>query len=133
MGIIYNEEGQYVKNVEKKIEVDTEKKVHSLILQRNRRHLGQARKTPFVTRKWAKKLKWDGTGDLGKDILSGSILNKEIFGSTVQMYFGSLKKTKFSRVENCETKSKYGGIQSLLEVETRRDRYITIWTPYRTL
>ena len=42
-------------------------------------------------------MKWDGTGDLGKDILSGDILNQRKFSETVQLYFESLRASRMGR------------------------------------
>ena len=94
--IALDDTGQYVKDDASKIEVVEPTEVHKLLLHRNKKHLGQAKRTPFARGKWAQALKWDGTGDLGKDILSGSILNKEKFTSTVQLYFESLKTTRLT-------------------------------------
>ena len=77
--------------------IKKEIEVHENLLKRNRKHLGQAKGTPFATGKWAKALKWDGTGDLGEEILSGSILHKHQFEDTVQLYFESLKTTRMAR------------------------------------
>ncbi len=87
--VAYDEDGHYVKDSKNKIEVEDPEDIHNMILKRNRKHLGQAKKTPFATGQWAKELNWDGTGDMGSDILSGSILNTEIFSSTAQLYFES--------------------------------------------
>ena len=94
--VAVDEQGRYVKDEASKLEVSNPAEVHNVLLTRNKKHLGQARRTPFASGKWARSLKWDGTGDLGTDILSGSILNKEKFGRTVQLYFESLRTTRFS-------------------------------------
>ena len=62
--------------------------------------LSQARHTPFATGELATSLKWDGTGDLGRDILSGDILNQAMFLSTIQLYFESLKTHNMAKELN---------------------------------
>ena len=94
--VSYDEEGNFAKDSTQKTELTSAIEVHDMILKRNQSHLGQAQKTPFATGKWAKKLKWDGTGDLGSEILSGTILEKEIFSGTVQLYFECLKTRHLS-------------------------------------
>ena len=42
-------------------------------------------------------MKWDGTGDLGKDILSGDITTQRKFSKTVQNYFECLSANKMAR------------------------------------
>ena len=96
MWVAVNEQGQYVKDKASKIVVDNPQEVHNALLHRNRKNLGQAKQTPFAEGQWAQKLKWDGTGDLGNDILSGTILNKERFDSTIQLYFESLQTIRFT-------------------------------------
>ena len=94
--IAYDDEGEYVKDPTKKVEVTKEAEVHEILLKRNRKHLGQAKRTPFARGKWSQQLKWDGTGELGRDILNGSILNKAKFDRTVQLYFESLQTRRFA-------------------------------------
>ncbi len=132
--VAYDTNGKHVKDMRNKIEVDTIDKVHNVLLTRNRTHLGQAAPTPFAKGSWADRLKWDGTGDIGRDILSGSLLNKEEFSRIVQLYFESLTKTRFS-----------GGLhitkQPTLSLEeykkfwkkARRDGHIAIRPSRRTL
>ena len=91
-----NRKGEYVKDMENKLEFSTEDEVHTVLLRRNSQHLGQAAQTPFASGEWNSRLKWDGTGTMGIDILNGTILNQEKFGRTVQLYFESLTKTRFS-------------------------------------
>ena len=52
-------------------------KIHNQLLKQNTKQLTQAKNTPLATGELADALKWDGTGDLGRDILSGDILNKK--------------------------------------------------------
>ena len=94
--IAYDDNGQYCKDHTRKLEIETDTEVHKKLLQRNKKHLGQAKKTPFARKPWSTQLKWDGTGDLGKDILSGDILNQKKFSSTVQLYFESLKTNRIT-------------------------------------
>ena len=94
--VAYDAEGNFIKDTKKKTEFTSSSDVHNMILRRNQLHLGQAKGTPFATGIWADKLKWDGTGELGRDMLSGNILNKDKFSRTVQLYFESLKKRQFS-------------------------------------
>ena len=92
-----NNEGNYVKDNSNKRILTKADEIHSALLKRNQRHLAQAQNTPFASGKWATDLKWDGTGDLGKDILSGDILNKTVFESTTQLYFESLITSRMSK------------------------------------
>jgi len=98
--VAYTDEGDYVKDQNSKIEFTKVKEIHKHLLHRNRKHLSQARNTPFASGKWAIDLKWDGTGDIGSEILSGNILNKQRFDQTVQLYFESLKTTQMNRSLN---------------------------------
>jgi len=95
--IAYDEKGNYIKDPQNKVEVKSEEEVHEKLLARNKKHLGQARGTPFARGSPAKKLNWDGTGDMGNDILSGNILNQQKFFKIVQLYFESLSANRMAR------------------------------------
>ena len=60
-------------------------------------------------------MKWDGKGDLGRDILSGNILNKHIFERTIQLYLESLKVTNMSKQLN------------IIKPQISIDEYKTFW------
>ena len=98
--IALDKDGEYTKDAGNKQVLTKESEIHKQLLRRNRRHLGQAKHTPFAGGRWAATLKWDGSGDLGSDILSGNILNKERFERTAQLYFESLRTTRLSRSLN---------------------------------
>ena len=95
--IANDRKGNYIKDPQNKTEITLEEEIHMKLLERNKKHLGQVRRTPFARGSLAKKLKWDGTGDLGKDILSGDILNQRKFSETVQLYFESLRASRMGR------------------------------------
>ena len=95
--IAYNSDGEYVKEHKSKLILHKEEDVHSALLKRNQKHLTQAQNTPFATGYLAKKLKWDGTGDLGADILSGDILNKARFEAVIQSYFECLQTSRMTQ------------------------------------
>ena len=95
--IAVDDNGSFVKDQERKKTVDTKEELHLQLLRRNREHLAQAKDTPFANGRFRQDLKWDGTGKLGRDILSGDILKKEIFSRTIQLYFESLKVDKMSQ------------------------------------
>ena len=125
--IAYDNNGNHCKDQMRKIEIEKDTEVHEKLLQRNKKHLGQAKKTPFAQKPWSAKLKWDGTGDLGRDILSGDILNQQKFSSTVQLYFESLKTNRMS--------SKIKTVRASLSLEEykkfwRKKREDTVTSPF---
>jgi len=125
--ISYDENGRYKKDPNNKVEINSSTKAHKLLLQRNQQHLGQAKNTPFASGEWKKKLKWDGTGNIGRDILSGDILNQQKFNSTVQLYFESLATTRF--------KGKLNAIKAKLSLEEyrkfwKKKREETVTSPF---
>ena len=95
--VAFNSAGEYTKDPSNKTILDKEQEVHKALLKRNQKHLAQAKNTPFATGILAQQLKWDGTGDMGADILSGDILNKAQFEETVQRYFECLQTSKMSQ------------------------------------
>ena len=95
--VAMDDSGEYCKDIDRKQILETKESVHTQLLARNTRHLSQAKDTPFATGKLARALKWDGTGDLGTDILSGEILNKEKFSRIIQLYFESLRTKNFPK------------------------------------
>ena len=98
--VAQDETGKYVKDPTNRRVIEDETKIHKHLLRRNIQQLTQAKETPFANGELAKKLKWDGTGDLGRDVLSGDILNKYKFESTIQLYLESLKVTNMSKQLN---------------------------------
>ncbi len=92
-----NDAGEYIKDMNGKETVEEARSIHDHLLRRNITHLSQAKHTPFAKGPLARALKWDGTGDLGRDILSGDILNQARFSSTVQLYFESLRTRNFAK------------------------------------
>ncbi len=95
--IAVDDNGNYTKDHQHKQVLEDEKSIHTQLLRRNKKHLTQAKNTPFARGRMARALRWDGTGDLGRDILSGDILNQERFSRTIQLYLESLKVNRMSR------------------------------------
>ncbi len=71
-----DEHGNYSKNPESRTQISETNQIHKALLKRNSNHLSQASSTPFAKGKFSKGLKWDGTGKLSDDILSGEILQE---------------------------------------------------------
>ena len=46
--VAYDENGNYCKDLQRKIDLDKEQDVHRILLKRNKKHLGQAKYTPFA-------------------------------------------------------------------------------------
>ena len=95
--IAVDENGNYTKDHQHKQILEDRESIHTQLLRRNKKHLTQAKHTPFAQGRMARALKWDGTGELGRDILSGDILNKERFSRTIQLYLESLQVNRMSR------------------------------------
>ena len=57
-------DGNFVKDTKTQIIYDTKEEVHHQLLKRNRKHLRQAKQTPFASGELSGQLKWDGTGQL---------------------------------------------------------------------
>ena len=74
-----NEEGEYCKDTQKRQIYETKEEIHTALLKRNETHLNQAYRTPFATGPLQKGLKWDGTGPLAGDMLTGEVLNQQQF------------------------------------------------------
>ena len=89
-----DDQGTFIKDINQRTVYDTKDEVHKHLLQRNRKHLRQAKKTPFASGRWSQELKWDGTGDLGNAMLSGDLLHQRNFSSTVKAYFESLAQCR---------------------------------------
>ena len=93
-----DENGNYTKDPATKI-VSTEKElIHNQLLDRNTDHLGQAEGTPFAKGWLRQNLRWDGTGKLADDILTGQILNKKKFESAMQLYLECLRMNDMTRL-----------------------------------
>ena len=90
--------GNYIKDHEHKQIYSDAKQIHAQLLQRNEEHLTQASVTPFAKGNLKKKLKWDSTGVLTDDILSGDLLNQRRFGAAMQLYLESLRVQDLSRL-----------------------------------
>ena len=73
-------------------------KIHAELLRRNAAHLNQAAKTSFASGTLGRGLKWDGTGRLAEDILTGEVLQKTRYSSAMQLYLESLKMNDLSRM-----------------------------------
>ncbi len=93
-----NEEGVYTKDPALRISHTDGKIIHSKLLERNAEHLTQASGTPFA-RGWLRnRLKWDGTGPLAEELLTGNLLNERRFKESMQLYLESLKMNDLSRM-----------------------------------
>ena len=93
-----DDEGNYIKDHEHKQIYSDEKQIHAQLLRRNEEHLTQASVTPFAKGTLRKKLKWDSTGVLTDDILSGNLLNQRRFSAAMQLYLESLRVKDISRL-----------------------------------
>ena len=93
-----DENGNYTKDNNNKEIYTDEESVHQKILQRNHDHLQQASSTPFARGYLRKDLKYDGTGKLSSNILTGEILNERKFRSTMQLYLESLKMNDIKKM-----------------------------------
>ena len=93
-----DEEGNYVKDEDRKIIHTKSETIHKALLQRNERHLNQAAGTPFAQGRLRKKLKWDGTGRLSDEILTGEILNRRRFDAEMQLYLESIRVNRLSNL-----------------------------------
>ncbi len=83
--------GNFTKDHHLRQVFETKEDVHQQLLKRNRKHLRQAKHTPFATGRLAKGLKWDGTGVVGGDILTGRILQHDEVSRTAKAYFDCLR------------------------------------------
>ncbi len=93
-----DENGNYTKDPATKI-VSTDKEIiHDKLLSRNTDHLGQAEGTPFAQGWLRQNLRWDGTGRLADDILTGQILNTKRFDSAMQSYLECLRMNDMTRL-----------------------------------
>ena len=70
--IARDDQGNFIKDRTKAQVLETKEEVHHQLLIRNKKHLRQAKKTPFARTHIANKLKWDSTGFLGEEILNGN-------------------------------------------------------------
>lgn len=121
-----DEDGNFIKDENRKVVYTKGKEIDKALLRRNEEHLNQARHTPFATGKLRKGLKWDGTGQLSDDILTGDILNQVRLDDAMQLYLESI------RVQDL---SKLGIIKPLLHLEEyqtfwRKKRETTVTSPY---
>ena len=93
-----DDNGNYIKDFERKTIYTEKQQVHAALLKRNADHLGQAGDTPFAKGRWKKSLKWDGSGYAADDILTGNILNDRRFTASMQLYLECLKVQDLSRL-----------------------------------
>ena len=96
--IAEDDAGNYVKDVSRRTVYTTGKEIHSVLLQRNARHLRQASRTPFARGNLRNRLKWDGTGKLASELLTGEVLNQQQFSPAMQLYLESIKVQDLSRL-----------------------------------
>ena len=93
-----DDNGEYSKDpVHKKIYTEA-KEIHAKLLTRNAEHLSQASGTPFARGWLCNRLKWDGTGPLADEILTGNILNERRFRESMQLYLESLQMNNLTRM-----------------------------------
>ena len=69
-----------------------------MLLNRNAEHLRQAATTPFAQGRLEKRLKWDSTGTLSDDMLTGRLLDERRIGAAMQHYLECLKVKDLSRL-----------------------------------
>ena len=93
-----NENGNFNKDMDRKLVYTNKDDINKAILQRNKSHLGQASVTPFAQGQLRKELKWDGTGPLGEKMLNGTILYERRFAASMQLYLESLRVNDMSRL-----------------------------------
>ena len=90
--------GNYTKDSDRKV-ISTEKDaIHNQSLRRNADHLGQAEGTAFAKGWMRQTLRWDGTGKLAEDMLTGKILNQRRFSTAMQLYLECIKMDDLSRL-----------------------------------
>ena len=93
-----DDNGTYIKDPGRRITYTDTTTIHSKLLERNANHLTQASGTPFAHGWLQNRLKWDGTGPLAEDILTGKLLNERKFRASMQLYLESLKMKDLSRM-----------------------------------
>ena len=93
-----DENGNYTKDLQNKKVYTNKETIEELLLQRNAKHLSQAQHTPFARHALLSEMKWDGTGTLTEDILSGEILNHRKFSASMQLYLECLKSDNISNM-----------------------------------
>ena len=93
-----DEQGNYNKDLDTKHTLSDSRKIHEALLARNTEHLTQASNTPFASGEFKRRLKWDGTGKLAEDILSGNILNERKYTRAMQLYLESLQNKKLHQM-----------------------------------
>ena len=96
--ISVDDNGNYVKDTSRKTVKSTGQQIHDALLQRNAVHLQQATATPFAHGNLKHRLKWDGTGKLGREILTGEVLNHQVFNRAMQLYLESIKVQDLTRM-----------------------------------
>ena len=89
--IAVDENGNYVKDSTNKQILTDRDTIHTELLRRNAIHLSQASQTPFAKGSFKKRLKWDGTGPLTTDILTGDLLNQKRYSEALQLYLESIQ------------------------------------------
>ncbi len=95
-----DDNGEYTKDTTRKLIYRDTKEIHKALLRRNARHLQQAENTPFAKGRFRRQLKWDGTGLLRGDMLSGEVLNEYRFREAMQLYLESFKVKDLKKL-NC--------------------------------
>ena len=93
--IARDEEGNYIKDITSKTVLTDKDDIHEALLRRNEKHLHQAAQTPFAHGKLRRRLRWDGTGVIAENMLTGEILNERKFSSAMQLYLESIKVQDF--------------------------------------
>ena len=91
-----DDNGDYVKDPSNVRIIKAKSQIEKLLLERNAKHLAQAKNTPFAKIRLRRKLKWDGTGKFADDILTGDALNQNRYKETLQLYLESFRMNKLS-------------------------------------
>ena len=93
-----DEAGNYDKNMTTRKVYSDKESIHQALLNRNADHLQQASTTPFARGELQKRIKWDSTGSLTDDILSGEVLNEIKFSASMQLYMECLKVNDLTKL-----------------------------------
>ena len=124
--ISVDEEGNYSKDPQTRIMLSNKEQIHKELLKRNSTHLTQATNTPFAQGSLGRGLKWDGTGMLSDDILSGNILQRTKFSRAMQLYLESLQTNKLVKLNTVKPVLSF----EEYKVFWKKKRENTVTSPY---
>ena len=124
--ISLDEHGNYSKEPESRRKISDTTQIHKALLKRNAQHLSQASSTPFAKGQFRKGLKWDGTGKLSDDILSGNILQESKFSAAMQLYLESLQSKSLDKMKIIKPVLSYEEYRNFW----KKKRENTVTSPY---